>query len=517
MAGSLALSRVLGILRDTAMTAKFGIGPHTDAYRLAFAIPDLIFFLVAGGALSTAFIPIFSSFIHTEREDDAWELFNVVVTVMSIAVIAMIGLAWIFAPWLIEHFAAGKPHELFPLIVRMARIVLPAQYAFFIGGLLIGTLYARQRFLLPGLAPNIYNVGIIFGALVLSAFVSPGIVGMSWGALVGAILGSLILPLWGVYRLGGRYRPSLNLKAPGVGSVFKLMLPVVLGLSLPAVYGLIMQSLGSFYAAGINTALDLSNKLMQAPLGVFGQSLALAAFPALSQFFAQKRMDMFRDQLASSMRTVLYLSLPATALLAALSGPIVRVAFGYGHTAPSDLNPTAHCLQVFSIGICAWCLHPVLMRSFYAMHKSAMPIIIGTLTTFVFVGLYFVLRPLFPPDANGDSTGYLAMPLSGSLAAILMVFGLGALAYKDAGGFDVKSVLVTFLKGSVAAALCGVFGYFTFKFSPHENRWGTIFIFLIIFSLSGWVYYFVTKWLGMPETAYVAKAFKRVKRPAPGP
>ena len=108
MVGSLFLSRVLGILRDTAMTTKFGIGAHTDAYRLAFAIPDAIFFLIAGGALSTAFIPIFSSFLHTEREDDAWELFNVVVTVMSVAVIFLVAIAWVFAPWLIEHYAAGN-------------------------------------------------------------------------------------------------------------------------------------------------------------------------------------------------------------------------------------------------------------------------------------------------------------------------------------------------------------------------------------------------------------------------
>src|SRR5579872_4142862 len=116
MTGLMFLSRILGIARDTAMTAKFGVNGLTDAYRLAFAVPDAIFFLIAGGALSSAFIPVFSSFLHTDREDDAWELFNVVVTVMSIAVIILIGAAWIFAPTLIEHYAAGKDPSLFPLI-----------------------------------------------------------------------------------------------------------------------------------------------------------------------------------------------------------------------------------------------------------------------------------------------------------------------------------------------------------------------------------------------------------------
>jgi putative peptidoglycan lipid II flippase len=512
MTALMLLSRVLGLLRDTAMTAKFGVNSTTDAYRLAFAVPDAIFFLVAGGALSSAFIPVFSSLLHTDKEDDAWELFNVVVTVMSIAVIVLISVAWIYAPQLISHYAAGKDEKLFPLIVRMTRIVLPAQFAFFIGGLMIGTLYARQRFVMPGLAPNIYNVGIILGAFVFSTFVTPGIVGMSWGALVGAFAGSLLLPLWAVYKLGGRYRPSLNIHAPGVKKVFTLMLPVVLGLSLPAVYGLIMQSLAAKYPAGINTAVDLSNRLMQAPLGVFGQSLALAAFPALSQFFAQKRMDMFRDQLASSMRTVLYLSLPASTLIAALSPQIVHVAFGYGKAASSDLGPTAHCLEFFSLGVCAWCLHPVLMRSFYAMHKSVTPIVIGTITTGVFIGLYFIFKPIFPAG-----TGYLAMPLSGSLAAIIMVIGLGVAAYRDVEGFNVGSVLLTLLKAGFAASVSALIAKAAFHFAPqHLGRGKEVLLFLVVFLVSAWIYYFITKAFGMPETRYLAKAMDRVRRrPSP--
>jgi putative peptidoglycan lipid II flippase len=517
MTALMFLSRILGLARDTAMAAKFGLHGWADAYQLAFAVPDAIFFLVAGGALSSAFIPVFSSFLHTDREDDAWELFNVVVTVMSIAVVLLITVAWIFAPTLISHYAAGKDPHLFPLIVRMTRIVLPAQFAFFIGGLMIGTLYARQRFVMPGLAPNIYNVGIILGAFVFSSLVTPGIVGMSWGALVGAFIGSLLLPLWAVYRLGGRYRPSLNLRAPGVKKVFTLMLPVVLGLSLPAVYGLIMQSLASWYPLGINTAVNLSNRLMQAPLGVFGQSLALAAFPALSQFFAQKRMDMFRDQLASSMRTVLYLSLPATALIAAMAPQIVLVAFGYGKALPADLPPTIHCLEFFTIGISAWCLHPVLMRSFYAMHKSVTPIVIGTITTGIFVGLYFAMKPLFPTLPSDQ--GYLAMPLSGSIAAILMIFGLGIVAYRDTGGFDVRSVLSTLVRSGLAALAAGAFAKAAFYFAPHHlGRLLMVLLFLFVFSVSGWLYFFITKAMGMPETCYLARAMDKMRRrPSPPP
>jgi putative peptidoglycan lipid II flippase len=492
------------------MSTKFGIGHETDPYRLAFAVPDTLFFLIAGGALSSAFIPIFSSFLHTEREDDAWELFNVVVTVMSIIVTAFIVVLWIFAPQLSAFFAAGKDPAMFPLITRMTRIILPAQFAFFIGGLLFGTLYARQRFAMPGLAPNIYNLGIIAGAMILSAFVTPGIVGMAWGALIGAIIGNLLLPLWGVYRLGGRYKPSLNIHAPGVKRVFTLMLPVVLGLSLPAVYGIIMQKFASHYADGINTSVDLANRLMQAPLGIFGQSLALAAFPALTQFFAQKRLDMFRDQLASSMRTVLYLSVPASVLLGGLAPQIVRLAFQYGKTKGAMLPPVIHCLEFFSIGIFAWCLHPVLMRSFYAMHKSAAPIVIGTITTGIFIGLYYALAPLF---ALGE--GYLAMPLAGSIAAILMVVALATLAYKDTDGFDVMGVLGTLFKSAISAAVMGIVAVGSYALVHPDSKLLAFAMFAFVATVSLWVYYFVSKALGMRESQFVSRAMAKVTRRPP--
>ncbi|MFI5387483.1 MAG: lipid II flippase MurJ, partial [Fimbriimonadales bacterium] len=156
MVGSLLLSRVLGIVRDTVMASSFGRNAMTDAYRQAFAIPDLLFFLIAGGALSSAFIPVFSEYLHTEREEDAWKTFSAVTTVMSLIVLAFIVFAWIFAVPLTHLIAPGTPDAMRPLIAEMTRIVLPAQFAFFIGGLMFGTLYARQRFAVPGLGPNIY-------------------------------------------------------------------------------------------------------------------------------------------------------------------------------------------------------------------------------------------------------------------------------------------------------------------------------------------------------------------------
>lgn len=502
---SLLLSRVLGIVRESVMAAKFGVGPETDAYVLAFQIPDLLFFLIAGGALSSAFIPVFSEYLHTGREKEAWKLFSVVVTVMSLAVGAFIVLASAFAEPLARLIAPGKSVELLPLIATMSKILLPAQFAFFIGGLMFGTLYARQRFAVPGLGPNVYNLGIIFGAVVLSSFVVPGVVGMAWGALIGAVVGNLVIPLVAMAGLGAQFRPSLDLKAPGVGKVFRLMLPVVLGLSLPGVYAMIMRGFGSYYPDGVNTALDWSNKLMQTPLGVFGQSLAIAAFPALSQFFAQGRMDMLRAQLEKTVRTVLFIALPASALMMALAPDIAAALFRYGKTDASEIPAIASSLQMFCIGIAAWCVHPVLMRAFFSIQKSVTPVVLGTATTAVFVALCFGLR--------ATPLGFLALPLASSLAAILLAAAMLLAIRGEVGGLPLRGIASTALKATVASAAAGGLAWLASLWLPGSGEAGwaiarTVGIGLV----AAWAYVFAARAMKMPETEYFDRAMARVAR-----
>lgn len=511
MMASLFLSRVLGILRDTVMAAKFGVGIDTDAYRLAFQIPDLIFFALAGGALSSAFIPVFSEYFHTDREDDAWKLFSVVTTVMSAVIIAVIAVLWIFAEPVASLVAPGKAPEVIPLIAHMSRIVLPAQFAFFVGGLMFGTLYARQQFAVPGLGPNIYNIGIIFGALVLSNFLFPPIVGMSWGALIGAVVGNLLIPLWAMRKIGARFTPSFDVKHAGVRKVFVLMLPVVLGLSLPGVYGLIMQAFGSYYADGINTALDLSNKLMQAPLGIFGQSLALAVFPALSQYFAQGEMGLYRSQLAATLKTVIYITVPVSVLMWVFAGDIVNLAFAYGKAGSADLSALVLCLRMFSIGVFAWCLHPVLMRAFFAMQKSVTPVVLGTLTTGLFLGLALALRQ--------TSLSYLALPLASSISALALaaalLWAISAQAGRAGGNtLDIAGILATFFKSAIASALVGGLCYLALMYLPTgaglgRNAWALGK--LAIVGLGAiWIYYFLTRLLGMKETGYFDRVLRKL-------
>lgn len=507
MMASLLLSRVLGIVRDMIMAWRFGQNAETDAYRLAFQIPDLLFYLVAGGALSSAFIPVFSEYLHTNREKEAWKLFSVVTTAMSLLILALIAICWVFALPLAGLVAPGKPVDDLPLIAAMSRILLPAQFAFFIGGLMFGTLYARQVFSVPGLGPNIYNLGIIFGALVISNFVVPGVMGMSWGALIGAVLGNLIVPMWAMVRMGSHFRPSLELSHPGVKKVFKLMIPVVAGLSLPAVYALVLQYFATFYGqAGINSAIDYANRLMQAPLGVFGQSLALAAFPALAQFYAQKRMDAFGSQLQKTLSTVVYLSVPVAALFLFFAEPIVDAVFQHGRFTDENSKAVAACLQYFAIGVAPWCMQPVLMRAYFAVQNTLTPILMGTVTTIVFIVMAAVLTSL--------RVGYTMLPLAGSVASIMLVVmllaGIGRLSPQMVRSELVKESLLALIAALVVTAIPFVIWKVWMPNIP--AGFGAVAAFGALFFFVAWGYYAVTKAMKLPQTAYVDRAMAKLNR-----
>lgn len=502
MMASLFLSRVLGIVRDMVAAALFGQNIHTDAYRIAFQVPDLIFFLVAGGALSSAFIPVFSEYIHTDRREDAWKVFSTVLCVMSAALVVLIGAAWVFAPQL-AAVLCGDKQAIVNEVAMMSRIVLPAQFAFFIGGLIMGTFYVMRVFTVPGLGPNVYNIGIIAGAALLGQVVEPGVAGMSWGALVGAIVGNLVIPILALPKIGVQFRPSFDTSHPGVRKVFRLMLPVVLGLSLPGVYALILQYFSTFYPEGSNSAVDAANRLMQAPLAIFGQSLALAAFPVLSQFWAQNNTDGFGDQLGKSLRTVLYLTLPVSAVMIAMPAPIVKALLEHGAFTPADTARTAAVLQTFAFGVAAWCLHPLLMRAYFSMQRNVRPIVMGTLATLVFLGIgLWIVDRRAPVELFG---------VAGSVSATLLVLAMIIDVRKVSDKVGVGSLLATFVKSGIAAGVAGATAYFAGNWLMTSVQVKPLFISLLV--LLGvcclWVYYFATKALAMPEAATIERAMRR--------
>jgi putative peptidoglycan lipid II flippase len=288
-----------------------------------------------------------------------------------------------------------------------------------------------------------------------------------------------------------------------VKQVFKLMLPVVLGLSLPGVYAIALRFFASFQEAGIISALENANRIMQAPLGIFGQSLAIAVFPVLSALYAQDKAPEFLATLSKTLRTALYIGIFVSAMLLVLSDDIVRILFQYGKFTAADAVVTSNALKMFSIGVFAWCAHPVLMRAFFAMQDSLRPILLGTATSAVFAFLCWLLA---------DRLGYAGLPLATSVSAILLrVMLLVALRMKLTR-IDGKRLLRLFVVGGASAVGTAAAVHFIGSLVPasaESSHWVSA-LRVVLLGLGGaWVYLGIGKWMGLDEAKYAFTAIGR--------
>ncbi|MCW5933122.1 MAG: murein biosynthesis integral membrane protein MurJ [Fimbriimonadia bacterium] len=508
---AILMSRVLGQLRDTVIAFRFGQNELTDAYRAAFQLPDLLFFMVAGGALSSALIPVFSEYFSTDRKQEAWRVFSSVATVMLCVVIVLVLLGELFAPWIIRLMFPGFDEERLTLTVSLTRIVLPAQIFFLAGGLMMATLYARQHFLTPALGPNIYNLGIIFGGLALA--IPFGIHGLAWGALIGAFAGNVLMPLWTMRRLGSQFSFRWDLSHPGARQVFKMMLPVMFGLSLPGIYMLILRVYGSLLPAGAISALDNANRQMQAPLGIVGQAIALGIFPTMAALAANAQWGELRRSLQQGLRLVWFLTLPATALLWVFAEDIGRVLLQYGKFKDSDTAMVAAALRMFSLGLFAWSGQALIARAFFSIKDSLTPVLIGSLTTVLFVPLCFLLM-------NRFNMNYAGLALATSIAATIQMIWMYRVLKRrlpPAEGEEpfLKPIslcaLATLLSGSLAGLLRSPLAQFA-ESQQWQPNLVSAFLLLILGGGSFLVYLALTRWLGVPESRVFQSLLDRKRR-----
>jgi putative peptidoglycan lipid II flippase len=386
------LSRIIGMVRDMVIAYQFPVGVDTDAYVAAFKIPDLMTYLIAGGALSSTFIPVFSEYLNNKNEKGAWKTFSIVATVTFIVAALFVVMAELFAPQLVVALNPGYRHspEQIALAAHLTRIVVPAQIFFMLGGLMMGTLNARKQFLIPALGPSIYNLGIIAGAIAAPIF-GGGISSLMWGALAGAFVGNFALQAVYVKRAGARYKPSLAVLHPGAVKVWKMMLPILLGVSLPNVDQIINSYFASELSHGAQTSMQFANRIMLIPIGIFAQAMGIAILPTMSAQAAAGNRKALRATLNNALRTILFLTVPASALFCVLSVPVVMLLFQHGKFDVSATEVTATALRYYSIGIFAWSAQAVLTRAFYSIQDSRTPVISGTINTLVFIALNWMV------------------------------------------------------------------------------------------------------------------------------
>ncbi|HYP25257.1 MAG TPA: murein biosynthesis integral membrane protein MurJ [Blastocatellia bacterium] len=401
-------SRVLGLAREMVFAYFFGASKSfaNDAYVIAFRIPNLLRDLFAEGALSSAFVPVFSEYLVKKDEKEAFRLSNLVMTALVLVLGALVVLGVIFAPQIVTVFAHGfrDDPEKFGLTVKLTRIMMPFILLVALAAQAMGILNARGRFGIPALSSSFFNVGSIIGGVFFAALLTnpgfsdpiravidnpaEGIIGMAWGVLIGGFMQYAVQ--WpSLRRAGFRYRPMLSFTDPGVLRIFRLMGPAVIGAAAVQVNVLINSNFASTIPGdGPVSYLNYAFRLMQFPIGVFGVAIATATLPSISRNAALEQLDDFRHTLARSVRLAFLLTIPSAVGLAVLGYPIIALIYQRGGFTANDTSHTANALAFYAIGLAGYSAIKIIAPAFYALGDARTPMAISVLS----IGINFLMN-----------------------------------------------------------------------------------------------------------------------------
>jgi putative peptidoglycan lipid II flippase len=418
LAASVLLSRLLGYGREALLAYLVGAGALTDAYYAAFQIPDLLNHLLAGGALSIAFLPLYTKHLARGDTGAADRLLSTVLgTLTALAVVATLLLWWFAEPLVALQFPRFAP-ETQATTVHLTRIVLPAQVLFIVGGIVNATLFAQGRFGAAALAPLLYNAGIIAGGLVLAPLLPLPVEGFAWGVLGGALLGPFLAPLAYAHR-----RVRLRARIAPFDREFLAYLlvaaPLIFGQTLLTIDEWYGRWFGALLGAGAVSHLSYARRLMQVPVAVVGQAIGAAALPTLSRLYAERRHDELNRVMLRTLQASIALALLAGGGCFALATPLVRAVYQRGAFTAADASAVADLLALLCFSVPAWIAQQIIVRAFYARADTWRPMLLGTVVSLGAIPLYLGL---------GHSLGVRGLALAPALAMTINALATLALA-----------------------------------------------------------------------------------------
>lgn len=544
LTGSFMASRMLGLLRTSLFSIVFGAGLTSDAYIQAFFLPDFIFNIVAGGALSSAFIPVFTRYMVRDKDEKtAWHIassaLNLAIGIMIVlAFIAMIGAGWFVPLYNLkpDNLTQAQYTAHLNLIVSLTRIML--LQSIILGGSVIITsvLNARQHFMLPAIGTVIYNVGLIIGLL-------PGVIlvmqrqniannplpvyAATIGVVIGAIL-QLAIQIPGLYKFQMRYTFAFDWRHPGVIQIGRQMVPRIINAAMLYFSTFVDRYLITFLgtvvvgslASGLVTEYYQAFQLLLLPLGIFGMSISTAAFPTLAENVALSRYDRVRNTIMETLRSILFISIPSSVGLIVVGLPIIQVILEHGAYNLTNAQLTAFPLTGFAFGLAALSAVEILTRSFYAMRDSTTPVIVS-IGQFIFKIALSVI--LINAAVWGAGWGTGALAFSTSVAGILEAFVLLWLLHLRVGGLDLRRLAVFTGRVLLASVIMGG-GVFALRFAldlilnttSHQSLgWsGTIMaiIKLLLEVLLGlFIYIRAARFFGIEEMGPIKRVLDRLK------
>ncbi len=454
------LSRVLGWVRDRSIGHFWGTSPHADAYWAAFMVPDLLYYLLAGGAMGAALIPVFSGYVRREEELESWRAANVLITLFGLLAIGGVVVVVVFAPLLVRlvvpGFGRALGEESFAECAGYVRIIAPMVLFTMMSAFSTGILQAHRHFTAPAFAWIVYNFGIIAGAFAGGLWAKErwgdvaGLKVLSAGVVVGAVL-LVAVQIPALVARGWRYRPTLDLRHPGVREVVRLFVPYMAGLAFTQVCLLWLPTFfGSYFGGGVSS-LRFANRLIVLPLGSFGVSISTAAFPTLAARIDAGELGEFRRTFSAALRAVFALSVPSAAALVVLAGPILRLLWRSGDFSETAVQACTFILLFYPASLIGLSGLQIVNRAFYSLKDRVTPPAVGIGYTAVIVALAIVLMR--------TRLQYAAIAAASSVGFTLGLLVLFEMLRRRLGGIDGRAIALSFLRVLVASAALAAVTY----------------------------------------------------------
>ena len=442
-------SRVLGLVREQVMAAMFGAGMAYDAFVVAFRIPNLLRDLFAEGALSSAFVTVFTDYDSTRNAEATWRLANNVLAGIGV-ILSVITLAGMFLAGPLVNLIAPD----FSLVAdkaELTRLLTIIMFPFLIfvsmAAVVMGMLNSKGKFFIPSLASSFFNLGSIVGgvgmALILPKFGQPAIVGMAIGTLVGGFL-QLACQVPALRRTGVRLRPVLDWSDPGLRRVFALMVPAIIGMGATQINIFVNTNFAASCAEGSVSWLNYAFRLVQFPIGMFGVAVSIATMPVIARAAALKDLQGVRETYVSALTMAFCLTIPATVGLFCLAEPLIRVIFEHGHFKAADTMRTAEALSYYVLGLFAYSSVKITVPVFYALNDTRYPV----LGSFLAVAANILIITL-----SIDALQHKAIALATSCAMIGNFLFLSVILYRRLAGYSVRYLGWGVLKVCTASGL----------------------------------------------------------------
>ena len=502
---AILFGQLMGLIRGILVASAFPAA-ELDAFSAANRVSETLFNLIAAGALGSAFLPTFTGLLVRNDRVSAWKLasslINLVTLILSLAAL----LAALFAPQIVHYLLApglSRDPDLFALTINLLRIQTISAVLFGLGGLVISILNAHQIFFIPQITAAMYQIGQIFGVLVLARWM--GIYGLAWGVVIGASL-FLLIQLPPLFRLKGEFSPSLGWTNPDLRNVIRLMGPRVFGAAVVQLNFWVNTNLGSRMAAGSLISLSYGFMLMLMAQAVIAQSVAIAAMPTFSAQHALGKQDEMRTSLASALRGMFLLALPASMGLILLARPIVSMLYQRGEFNATVAEMTAWALLWYAAGLVGHSVMEVLTRAFYAQHDTRTPVIIGTIAMGLNVVFSFTFARLFSQIGWMPHGG---LALANSLATALEATALFIFMRRRLKGIEGSYIARGFIQASVATVVMSGVLFLWLNFTAAIPPWLLV---LSGITAGGLTYALILTTFRVPESQFFFDSIARLLR-----